>query len=56
MSMVNKRFPANTSLNEETFLNDKKVNAELYAFLIAYSYPDEQKRTITRKADLPTQA
>ena len=28
-----KRFPANTALNELTFLNDKKINGELYALL-----------------------
>lgn len=52
--MINKRFPANTTLTQDTFLNDKKVDAELYAFLISLSYPDETKRTITRKIDLPT--
>lgn len=52
--LINKRFPANTTLTQDTFLNDKKVDAELYAFLISLSYPDETKRTITRKIDLPT--
>jgi hypothetical protein len=28
-----KRFPANTTLNTLTFLNDKKINGELYACL-----------------------
>lgn len=29
--MVEKRFPANVSLELSTFLNDRKVDAELYA-------------------------
>lgn len=33
MAIDQKRFPANTTLNELTFLNDKKVNGELYALL-----------------------
>jgi hypothetical protein len=28
-----KRFPADTTLNTLTFLNDKKINGELYAYL-----------------------
>lgn len=28
-----KRFPADTKLDVLTFLNDKKVNGELYAYL-----------------------
>jgi hypothetical protein len=28
-----KRFPANTTLKDITFLNDKKINGELYAYL-----------------------
>ena len=28
-----KRFPANTTLDSLTFLNDKKINGELYAYL-----------------------
>ena len=31
--MEQRRFPADTTLNYETFLNDKKVNGELYAIL-----------------------
>lgn len=33
LAVEQKRFPANTTLNELTFLNDKKVNGELYALL-----------------------
>ena len=43
---IKKRFPADTSLKYTTFLNDKKVNAELYALLQAYSIPDNEERTI----------
>jgi hypothetical protein len=48
-----KRFPANTSLEVDTFLNNKKIDGELYAFLQRYSYPDEEKRTIVPKKNLP---
>ena len=55
--MIQKRFPADTTLKEETFLNDKKIDAELYAYLLSLSYPEEVTgRTVTRKTDLPTQA
>lgn len=52
---IKKRFPADTSLKYTTFLNDKKVNAELYALLQTYSIPDNEERTIIQKKDLPTQ-
>ena len=57
MPEVSKRFPANVTLDENisTFLRNKKVDAELYALLQYYSYPDEQKRTVVKKADLPKQ-
>lgn len=48
-------MPADPTLKNLTFLNDKKINGELYAFLQSYSYPDEQKRTIVNKKDLPIQ-
>jgi hypothetical protein len=32
MAEDKKRFPANTTLDTTTFLNDKKVNGELYAY------------------------
>ena len=53
---VSKRFPANTSMEETTFLNDKKVNGELYALLQSYSYPNDKQETIVVKKSLPTQA
>lgn len=56
MSKINKRFPANVTLEETTFLNDKHIDAELYALLISYSYPTAEGLTVTKKADLPTQA
>ena len=46
-------MPADPILENLTFLNDKKVDGELYAFLQSYSYPDEQKRTVVNKKDLP---
>lgn len=54
--MVEKRFPANVSLELSTFLNDRKVDAELYALFQQYSIPDDQKRTRVRKKELPSQA
>lgn len=33
MALEQKRFPANTTMSELTFLNDKKINGELYALL-----------------------
>lgn len=30
---IKKRFPATTAMEELTFLNDKKIDAELYAYL-----------------------
>ena len=45
-NIIKKRFPADTSLEYTTFLNDKKVNAELYALLQTYSRPDSEERTI----------
>lgn len=55
-----KRFPANTSLEDLTFLNDKNINGELYAFLqsISYGVKDENKKyqTLVYKKDLPTQS
>lgn len=37
-----KRFPADTKLDILTFLNDKKVNGELYAYLQSLSTHDPQ--------------
>lgn len=53
---INKRFPADVSLDIVTFLNNKKVDGELYAYLQSLSIPNDQKETIVPKANLPTQA
>ena len=53
---INKRFPANTSLDITTFLNNKKIDGELYAYLQSLSYPNEKKETIVLKKSMPTQA
>jgi len=54
--LVTKRFPANTTLKELTFLNDKKVDAELYAYFQSISHYDEDtKVTRVNKWDLPSQ-
>lgn len=56
MKQIQKRFPANVTLTELTFLNDPKVDAELYAYLQSMSYPDpDTKETKVRKKDLPSQ-
>lgn len=57
-NQIQKRFPANTVLEEVTFLNDKKVDGELYALYQEYSRPVEEDGeyiTIVNKKDLPTQ-
>lgn len=56
-----KRFPANTTLDELTFLNDKSIDGELYAYLQELSKPilnSETKviETIVMKKEMPTQA
>lgn len=51
-----KSFPADTSLNYSTFLNDKKINGELYAYLLSQSYGDKDTgQTVVYKKNLPTQ-
>ena len=56
MSQIHKRFPADTTDEEITFLNDGKIDAELYAYLQSISYPDpETKQTRVDKAHLPKQ-
>ena len=52
---MKKRFPADTALELATFLNDKKVDGELYALLQSYSVPNDKKETIVYKSSLPTQ-
>lgn len=51
---IEKHFPGDTSLEHKTFLNDKKVDAELYAYLQAMSYPIDGE-TMVKKTDLPSQ-
>lgn len=53
---IEKRFPANTTLQDATFLNDKKINAELYAYLQSISRPDGNGNTYVLKKDMPSQA
>ena len=56
-----KRFPANTTLDVSTFLNDKYVNGELYAYfqgLSKHDTIDKEKNlfiTYVLKKDLPKQ-
>ena len=53
-----KRFPANTDLDTLTFLNDKKIDGELYALLQAYSkykLEDGVRNTYVLKSDMPKQ-
>ena len=52
---IRKRFPATTTLDKKTFLNDNRINAELYAFLQSLTY-SVNKETILYKTDLPTQS
>lgn len=58
--IITKRFPADTSMEIITFLNDKKINGELYAILQSYSFPieldDGTHQTIVKKKDLPKQS
>lgn len=51
---IQKRFPAETTLNELTFLNNKKINGELYAYLQENSYPEDGETRVYKK-QLPTQ-
>lgn len=52
MKTVEKRFPADTTLDITTFLNDKKADGELYAFLQSVSKHDDRE-TFVLKRDLP---
>lgn len=62
MSEDKKRFPADTTLNSLTFLNDKKINGELYAYLqqlsefIVIDKAQNEYVTYVRKKNLPTQS
>ena len=56
MPQVHKRFPADTTEEEMTFLNDSRIDAELYAYLQSLSYPDlESKETRVDKSKIPNQ-
>ena len=61
MKVEQKRFPADTSLRYQTFLNDKKVNGELYAYLQSlseYQVLDKQDNkffTFIKKKNMPKQ-
>ena len=62
MAETSKRFPADTTLASQTFLNDKKINGELYAFLQSLSVYEvidkgsNQFYTYVLKSSMPTQA
>lgn len=49
-----KHFPADTSMEYKTFLNDNKIDGELYGYLLSMSY-GEENRTVVYKSNLPTQ-
>ncbi len=57
-----KRFPANTTMEVLTFLNDKKINGELYAYLqtlSTYEVIDKDNnlfKTFVLKKSLPSQS
>ena len=55
MKEVQKRFPATVSQEISTFLNNSKLDGELYAFLQSLSFPDGEGRTVVKKCDLPSQ-
>jgi hypothetical protein len=56
-----KRFPADTTLATDTFLNNKKINGELYAFLQQFSdyevinKEDNSFLTYVMKKNIPKQ-
>ena len=54
MISIQKRFPADTALEELTFLNNKRIDAEIYTYFQCCSYPKKNK-TIAYKKDLGTQ-
>lgn len=37
MKNINKSFPANRTMDIKTFLNDPKIDSELYAYLLSLS-------------------
>lgn len=38
---INKTFPSNTAMDIKTFLNDQKIDGELYAFLLSISFGEK---------------
>lgn len=52
--MAMKHFPADTSLEYDTFLNDPKVDGELYNYLLSCSY-GEDGQTVIYKNNLLNQ-
>ena len=60
MTMISKRFPADTRLKATTFLTNDKINGELYELFQSFSKPfeniDGSMSTIVPKKDLPIQA
>ena len=55
MEHIEKRFPADTRMDTDTFLNNKKIDGELYAYLQMISYADKSKRTVVDKKKMPKQ-
>lgn len=53
MSKIEKRFPADTTLEQKTFLNDPKADGELYAYLLANSFGEDGETRVYKK-NLPT--
>lgn len=55
---INKTFPSNTTMDIKTFLNDDKIDGELYAYLLSISLGekvDGKGTTYIPIEDLPTQ-
>ena len=62
MADVKRRFPANVSLTDNTFLNNKKINGELYGMLqslaqspFVHDSSGRRGKTIVYKKDMPSQ-
>lgn len=53
MNKIKKRFPANTTLDKPTFLNNSKISAELYAFFLVLSV-GENGETRVYKNKIPS--
>lgn len=53
---VKKRFPTNPKMDTTTFLNSKRLNGELYAYLQSKSKPTKDGLTVVLKKDLPKQS